>query len=121
MNEPESNLQNAPRSMDAEEAHESLRRQINLLFGALLISSFTLTAFLALQAGRVSTEYATAKMQAEGALRTFQEDNVALQATLTRLQEFARTHPDFQKQILVRYKIDGPMPAAPATPAKPAK
>jgi len=110
--------------MDAEEAHESLRRQINLLFGALLISSFTLTAFLALQAGRVSTEYATAKMQAEGALRTFQEDNVALQATLTRLQEFGRTHPDFQKQILVRYKIDGSMlaaPAAPATPAKPAK
>jgi len=108
MNEPESNLQHIPRSLDAEETHESLRRQINLLFAALIISSFTLTMFLGLQARRVSIEYATTKMQAEGALRAFQENNVALQATLTRLQEFARTHPDFQKRILVRYKIDGP-------------
>ena len=104
--------------MDAEETHESLRRQINLLFAALIISSFTLTAFLGLQARRVSLEYAATRMQAEGALRAFQENNVALRATLTRLQEFARTHPDFQKQVLVRYKIDGPMPPAPVTPAK---
>jgi hypothetical protein len=118
MNEPETNLQNAPRSLDAADTHESLRRQLNLLFAAVVISSFTLTAFLGLQARRVSMDYAATKVQLDGALRVFQQDNVSLQAALTKLQEFGRTHPDFQKQILAKYKINGPMPAAPATPAK---
>jgi hypothetical protein len=118
MNEPEINLPNTARSIDANEAHESLRRQINLLFGALIISSFTLTAYLGLQARSVSLDCTTAKTQLDGAIRAFDQENVSVQTALTKLQEFARTHPDFQKQIFAKYKINGPMPAAPAAPKK---
>ena len=121
MNEPEITPQKTPRSADANEVHESLSRQINLLFAALIISSFTLTAYLGLEARRAWMDYNATKPQVDAALRAFQQDSASVQSALTKLQEFARTHPDFQKQILAKYKINGATPTptpAPATPAK---
>jgi len=48
-------------SGDTNEKIESLRTQMNLIFGALLVASFTLTAFLALQARRASLDLLSLK------------------------------------------------------------
>lgn len=120
MNEPEANPQNIAGSVDADEAHENLRRQINLLFAALIVSSFTLTAYLGLQAHRASIDYSVTKPQVDAAIQMFQQGNASLQVDLTKLVEFGRTHPDFQKQVLAKYKINGAtLPATPAAPAAP--
>ncbi|HEY2081731.1 MAG TPA: hypothetical protein VGI88_03020 [Verrucomicrobiae bacterium] len=115
MNEPENNLQNPPRSMDSETC-ESLRRQINLLFGALVVTSFTLTAFLGVQARRSSLEYLVIQPRAAEADKLLQQDNAAVQSTYSKLAEFGRTHPDFQAKVLAKYKINTNVPAA--TPKK---
>lgn len=113
MNEPEMNLNpGAARSTDSDEV-ESLRRQVALLFGALVISSFTLTAFLGLQARRASVELVATQPRAEEAFKLVQQDNAAMQMAFSKLTEFARTHPDFQKQILSKYKVNSN--AAPPT------
>jgi hypothetical protein len=114
MNEPEANFQNTPASMDVHEAHESLRAQINLLFGALIVSSFILTAYLGVEAKRVWIDYNASQPQVEAAARTFQQENAAFQMDMAKLQEFGRTHPDFQKQVLAKYNILPPPAAAPA-------
>jgi hypothetical protein len=113
MNEPENNLPSTSRSVETNETCENLRRQINLLFGALVITSFTLTAYLGLQARRASVDYIGIKIQSDVALKAFQQDNAAVESVFSKLTEFGRTHPDFQKQILERYKISQPPFAQP--------
>ena len=113
MNEPEINPASASRSMDTLETCENLRRQINLLFGALVITSFTLTAFLGLQMRRASMDYMAVKPRADEALRVFQQDNVAVQQVFAKLNEFGRSHPDFQRLILAKYKIATPATVVP--------
>jgi hypothetical protein len=88
------------------ETSEDLRRQINVLFGALVVTSFTLTAFLGLEARRSAAEASVAKPRAEEAEKAIAQDNAAVQAVYAKLQEFGRTHPDFQSKILVKYKIN---------------
>jgi len=113
MNESEMNPQNAPGSADTFETGEDLRRQLNLLFGALVIMSFTVTAYLGLQARRASMDYLAAKPRADEAVRIFKQDNVAVEAAFSKLTEFGRTHPDFQKQILAKYKLPAPATVEP--------
>jgi hypothetical protein len=120
MNEPENTPQSAPRSVDGNETCESLRRQINLLFGALVLTSFTLTAYLGLQARRASMDYTLAKPRAEEAVKLFQQDNVTVEAALAKLADFGRSHPDFQTNILNKYKISKPAAVSSAPAATPA-
>jgi hypothetical protein len=103
MNEPENNL--TPRSMDGETSAD-LRRQINVLLGALVITSFTLTAFLGLEARRASAEFMAIKPRAEEAEKAIAQDNANVQTVFSKLQEFGRTHPDFQSKILSKYKLN---------------
>lgn len=101
---------------DANEKIESLRSQFNLLFGAVLVASFTLTAFLGLQARRASLDLLALKGPADESMRLVTQDNTAVENTFDRLSEFARTHPDFQKVVLSKFHLS--TNAAPATPAK---
>ena len=111
MDAPDTNpqIENVSRS-DNGEGFENLRRQITLIFGALIVSSFTLTAYLGLQARRASVELLTVKPRETEALKLVEQDNAAVQSVYAKLIEFGRTHPDFQKQILSKYKINTNMP-----------
>jgi hypothetical protein len=109
MNEPENNLNP---SVGGNDELESLRRQVTLLFGALVISSVTLTAYLGLQARRASVELVAVQPRSEEAIKMLQQDNAGVQAAYGKLLEFGRTHPDFQKQVLSKYKVTSNAPPA---------
>jgi len=111
MNEPQ-DFQPPSRSVEYEEKTETLGRQINLLFGGLIITSFTLTAFLGLQARRSSMELAVIKQRAAETIRTEKQDETSAETIFSKLMDFARTHPDFQKQVLSKYRINTNTPPA---------
>jgi hypothetical protein len=92
-------------SGDNNEKVDSLRFQMNLLFGCLLVASFTLTAYLGLQARRASLDLITLKGPAEESLRLVQQDDAGVEATFGKLTEFGRTHPDFQKVVLSNFHL----------------
>ena len=117
MNEPGTDLQNSSRPVDAEESVETLRRQVNLLFGGFLISSITLTAFLGLQARRASAELMEARAVATQQYTINKQDVASIEVIYSKLAEFGRTHPDFQKRILSRYQFDASIPPT-AVPKK---
>jgi hypothetical protein len=100
---------------DAHEKIESLRSQTNLLFGCLLIASLTLAAYLGLQTRRAHLDAVALKGPAAESERMLKQADASMNATLSKLAEFARTHPDFRK--IVEYNTNA-APAAPATPAK---
>ena len=114
MNEPQIN---PPSSMgDKNEQVESLRYQMNLLFGGLLVLSFTLTAYLGLQARRASLDLIALQGPAAESMKLAQQDDLAVETAFGKLKEFARTHPDFDKVVLSKYHLN--TNSAPATPAK---
>ena len=106
MNEPENNLQNSSRLTDMSENYEALRRQFNLVFIGLVVTSFTLTVFLGLQAKRSAAELSVIKPRAEETAKVVQQNDANVQALFAKLTEFGRTHPDFQLKILSKYRID---------------
>lgn len=99
---------------DSNQEIESLRSQMNLLFGCMLVASLTLTAFLGLQARRAHLEAITLKGPATQTLQALQQTENGMKSTLMKLDEFGRTHPDFQK--IIRFTTNAP--AATAGPAK---
>jgi len=108
-------LENPPaHSENSNEEIENLRSQMNLMFGCILVASLTLTAFLGLQARRASLEAVALKGPAVGLAQQMRQQDVAMSNTLTKLAEFARTHPDFQK--IIRFNTN--TNTAPAVPAK---
>ncbi len=106
MNEPENIPQTNP-----PEVPQELRRLINILFGGLILTSFTVTAYLGLQMKRAGEEATQTKAQASELARAVQEEDSTIQATFSKLSEFARKHPDFQYQILSKYKVNTVPPA----------
>jgi hypothetical protein len=106
---------------DNDEKVESLRYQMNLLFGCLLIASFTLTAYLGVQARRASMDLIALKGPADQSMQLVQQDNAAVEVTFTKLVEFARAHPDFQKVVLSKYRLNTNTPPAAPAAAAPAK
>jgi len=114
-NEPQSGFY-ASRPADNADQIEDLRRQVNLLFGGLIVASFTLTAFLGLQARRASIDVLAAQNAADQIVKLAQQDDQAVGETFAKLKDFARTHPDFDKQVLSRFHLNTNSPAA--TPPK---
>ena len=88
------------------ETIENLRRQINLLFGGLIVVSFTLTAYLGLQGRRAAMDMLVVQRAAEDTSKMVQQDDAAVEAGYGKLKEFARTHPDFDKQVLSRFHLN---------------
>lgn len=77
----------------------------------MILTSFTLTAYLGLQMKRAGEEAAQAKAQANELKQAVQQEDGNIQATFSKLSEFARKHPDFQNQILSKYKVNTSAPA----------
>ena|SRR5579862_6070952 len=106
MSGPENNPQSGSPVAYPEEANgEEMSRLINILFGAMIVTSFTLTAFLGLESKRVTKDAATTKAQVIELTRAIQQQDADIQAAYTKLSEFARKHPDFQNQVLWKYKV----------------
>ena len=114
MNEPENNP--ASYTADKNEQTETLRYQMNLIFSGLLVISFTLTAYLGLQARRASLDLITLQGPAAETMKLAQQDDLAVETAFGKLQEFARSHPDFEKVVLSKYHLN--TNSAPAAPAK---
>lgn len=111
MSETESDMPNSPREAELMEKSQELQRLVNLLFAGLVITSFTLTAFLGLEARRATVQLSYAKPQADQAIQIVKQTDANDQAILSKLIEFGRTHPDFQNKILSKYKITANPPA----------
>lgn len=114
MNEPENDFQSASREAMEENCGE-LRRMVNLLFGALVVSSFTLTAYLGLEGVRAAQEAAQGKQRLDEIGRAVQQDQAVIQVFYSKLEEFARTHPDFQNRVLSKYTMNTGNPPASGT------
>lgn len=110
MNEPQANPQDFSSGADVIERCRDLQRLVNLLFTGLIITSFTLTAFLGLQAHRASVEVDITRSRAEQDTALARQSNAEAEAVYSKLVEFARTHPDFQNKVLSKYKVAGPTP-----------
>lgn len=105
MNEPQSDLQNGSVEELNKECAE-LRRVNNLLFGALIITSFTLTAYLGLEGRRADAELTDAKQRAEQAGQFIQQDVTDIKAFYSKLSDYARVHPDFQNRVLSKFRLN---------------
>jgi hypothetical protein len=114
MNEPGNNPENISGPVDGGDPVESLRRQLNLLFAGVLISSFTLTAFLALQGRRASADFAQVRNVIIQEAAANQQEMASIQGIYAKLSDFARTHPDFQARILSRYNFQTNTPSGSA-------
>jgi hypothetical protein len=114
MNEPQDNPPSS--TIDKNEQVESLRYQMNLVFGAVLVLSFTLTAYLGLQARRASLDLIAIQGPAIESMKLAEQDDLAVSTAFGKLEEFARTHPDFQKVVLSKYHLN--TNSAPAAPVK---
>lgn len=98
--------------MDNSNNFDILRRQTNLIFAAVVISSFTLTAYLGLQARRSAADLALLQNRDAEVNKAAEQDYANNQAIFAKLTEFARTHPDFQK-IFAKYRLGTNAPSAP--------
>ena len=112
MNEPGNDLPSASLPLESEETIESLRRQVNLLFSGLVITSFIVTAYLCLEARRASIDLMMVQPRAAEIMKLSEQDSTSAQEIYIKLSDFARTHPDFQKQIFFKYKFNPAEPAA---------
>lgn len=106
MNEPGTIPPAAPQSNDHEAQINYLSRQVSMLFAALIVTSFTLTVFLGLEARRAARDYSAIKPQADQALKVIQQDDATVASVYSKLVEFGKTHPDFQTKVLSKYSVD---------------
>jgi len=91
-----------------------LERQMSFLRVGLVIASITLTVFLAIQWKRSSTDLESIRAQAGQLSEMARQSRAAVEASIPKFAEFARTHPDFAP-IAARYGIK---PAATPAPAQ---
>ena len=111
MSEPENNPQTISPAADPEGTNAELQRLINILFAGLILTSFTVTAFLGLQSKRAAEEAAQAKTQSEELIRAVQQEEANIQFTYGKLLDFGHKHPDFQTLILSKYRLATNAPA----------
>jgi hypothetical protein len=111
MSEPQNNPEISSSAPDPDLKYSELQRLVNMLFAGLAITSFTLTAFLGLQAKRASEEATNAKTRAEELMTAAEQDDANIQTAFNKLAEYAHKHPDFQNQVLYKYKNNTTPPA----------
>lgn len=97
---------------ELEEKCGELRRVVNVLFAGLVVTSFTLTAYLGLEARRAAQDADGARRVTDYWQQVVRQDDTAIQDFYSKIQEFGRTHPDFQKVVLSKYKITSNAQAA---------
>lgn len=114
---PSSGVPQSSELADLKEQFAALERHTTWLFASLVVLSFTLTAFLGLQARRSGKELDMIKPQATQVIENSRQEGPQVQAFFGRLVEYGKTHPDFAP-ILTKYGLRPTNAAAPAAPVK---
>ena len=83
----------------------ALRRQTFTLLLALIIVSGTLTVFLYRQASLTRKDIAAIKPQATQVMQSYSQNLPLIQSFVKQLAAYGQAHPDFQKQVLDKYRI----------------
>jgi len=112
MIEPENPSPEASDLGELKEQCAALRSQTTALLLALVVLSGTLSAYLFVQARRARVDLEAFRPQANQVAEAIKREDPAIRDFFAKLNEFGRTHPDFQP-VLSKYKIQ--TPAAPAT------
>jgi hypothetical protein len=105
MSDLENNPPGVSPAAEPEANNQDLRRMINILFAGLILTSFTVTAYLGLQMRRAAEEESVAKAQLNQIMVALQQEDANLQYTYEKVAEFAHKHPDFQNQLFSKYKL----------------
>jgi len=103
----------------APSPESALQRQLNLMLLALVVLSGTLTVYLLRQVTYAKKDLNAIKGPATQLIQAFNRDKPGMDAFLTKLGEYGRTHPDFVP-LLNQYQIPVAATPAPATSAPPA-
>ena len=93
----------------------ALERQVFSLLLALIVVSGTVTIYLYRQASLLRKDIEALTPQAEQIIKTVNDNRAGMTTFISQLAAYGQTHPDFQKQIMVR---NGLVPPA-GTPAAP--
>ncbi len=103
MNESPTN--ESPTNTELAQQIDALRRQTFTLLLALIIVSGTLTVFLYRQASLTRRDIAAIKPQATLVIQTYTQDLPVIQSFVKQLVAYGQAHPEFQQQILNKYRI----------------
>jgi len=84
---------------------DALRRQAFMLLLALIIVSGTLTVFLYRQSSLARRDIAAIKPQATQVIQIFNQNLPLIQNFVQQIVAYGKTHTDFQRQVLDKYRI----------------
>ena len=119
MSPTEDTMSESPEVAELRQQCHALRRQGMILMVGLVIASFTLTAFLAVQFRRTSKDLEAVRDRRAKLQEAGKKDAQAVQALVAKLSEYGKSHPDFAA-LLAKFGIREPTNAAPATAPAPA-
>jgi hypothetical protein len=121
MDNPENQSSIQAQLSAVQQQHESLRQVVLSLLLVLLLVSGTLTIFLARQWRFTKNQIELLSPQATQILTEFNRNVPMMQDFVRKLNEYAKTHPDFAP-IALRYRLSevlGKPSASPATNGSP--
>jgi len=108
MNEPQTN---SPAPDEQVDLVASLRRQVTLLFLALIVISGTLTTYLFYQARTMGRDLEVLEPQARVIVDNYNKNLPHIQKFVQELVTYGQKHPDFQP-LLKKYGIPLTLPSA---------
>ena len=111
MNEPDQ-IQDSGGSSDLKQEVAQLRRLTNLLLLALVVLSFTFTAFLGIQSLRTGKDLQTTREQRTQVSDLLKRQKAEMEKFRNALAIYGQTHLDLAP-ILAKYGINGAPAAAP--------
>ena len=76
-------------------ACECLQKQLNLLLIGLIVLSATLAVFLLMQTRYIRHDLTNMKPAASAIIQGYNQEKPAVDAFVSKVTEYARTHPDF--------------------------
>lgn len=112
-------INDSPETTELKKQVAELRRQTTMLYFGLALLSITLAGFVGLQERRASKDLENVRPQATQVIEANKKESAAIQAFVSQLEAYGKTHPEYAQRILARYGVGGNAPAS-NTPAQPA-
>jgi hypothetical protein len=95
----------------------ALERQVFSLLLALIVVSGTVTIYLYRQASMEGKDIQALTPQASQIIKTVNDNRGIMSTFLNQLAEYGKTHPDFEREIMIRNGLVPP-PGGATPPAK---
>ena len=116
MNEIQSKTPDSPETSEIQNRCASLDRRLSFLLLAVFVISGTLTVFIGIQSRRLGKDLAASLPQATEIMNKAKGEMPVINAFMSKLTEYGRTHPEFSP-IIAKYRLGTNAPAAGAPPA----